>query len=189
MTYFEIKERLAVLLEFRRLYSEYLDFTNRFSNPAAEIVRGKMEPLAAMTVDSLKRVKLGSMLTRNAPAEGGKKIRINLIRAIFRDKVIRDYNLDDGAPMKVLDTGIVKYRTRLWQQKIQLFNPVFWLLQVSAYLPLLPLNMLRKAGYDVLANEEAPLVRVLVLLFQVLCFYVLFKSTGLIDWFIGQLLS
>ena len=189
MTYFEVKERLDVLLKFRLLYTEYVEFTNRFANPAAKIVRDKMEPLAAITVDSLKRVKLGSMLTRSAPARGGRKIKINLIRAIFRDKVIQDYNLDDRAPMKILDTGIVKYRTRLWQQKIQLFNPVFWLLQVTAYCALLPVNMLRKAGYDVMENDQAPLVRVLVLLFQVVCFYVLLKSTGLIDWFMRHLLS
>jgi hypothetical protein len=189
VTYFEVKERLDVLLEFRRLYTEYLEFTNRFSNPAAEIVRDKMEPLAAMTVDSLKRVKLGSMLTRTAPARGGRKIKINLIRAIFRAKVIRDFNLDDRAPMKLLDTGIVKYRTRLWRQKIQLFNPLFWFFQVTAYLALLPVNMMRKAGYNVMENDQAPLARILVLLFQVVCFYVLFKSIGLIDWFLRHLLS
>lgn len=187
MTYFEVKERLDMLLKFRLLYTEYLEFTNRFANPAAKIVRDKMEPLAAMTVDSLRRVKLGSMLTRSAPSRGGRKIRINLIRAIFRARVIRDYNLDDRAPMKILDTGIVKYRTRLWRQKIQLFNPLFWLFQVTAYLALLPVNMLRKSGYDVMENDQAPLVRILVLLFQVVCFYVLFKSIGLIDWFLRQL--
>lgn len=189
MTYFEVKERLNVLVEFRRLYTEYVEFTNRFANPAAKIVRDKMEPLAAMTVDSLKQIKLGSMLTRTAPSRGGRKIKINLIRAIFRVKVIRDFNLDDRAPMKLLDSGIVKYRTRLWRQKIQLFNPLFWFLQLTAYLALLPVNMLHKSGYDVMANDQAPLVRILVLLFQVICFYVLFKSTGLIDWFLRQLLS
>ena len=118
MTYFEVKERLNGLLEFRQLYSEYINFTNRFANPAAKIVRDKMEPLTALTVDSLKRMRLGSIVTKTAPSAGGKNIKINLIMAIFRDKVIRDYNLSDDEPMKILNTGILKYRTRLWQQKI-----------------------------------------------------------------------
>lgn len=189
MTYFEVKERLDVLVEFRRLYTEYIEFTNRFANPAAAIVREKMEPLAAMTVDSLKRVRLGTMLTRNAPARGGRKVRINLIRAIFRHRVIEDFNLDDRAPMRVLDTGIVKYRSRLWRQKIQLFNPLFWLLHVTAYIAMLPVNMLHKAGYDVTVDEDTPLVRVFVLFFQIICFYVVFKSTGLVEWFLRQLLT
>jgi hypothetical protein len=82
MTYFEVKERLNSLIRFRKLYVEYVKFTNRESNPAAQMVRARMEPLTTLTVDSLKRVGLGSMLTRAAPARGGKTMKINLIRCL-----------------------------------------------------------------------------------------------------------
>jgi hypothetical protein len=189
MIYFEVKERLTCLLEFRRLYTEYLRFTNRYSNQAAQLVRAKMEPLAAMTVDSLRCVKLGSMLTKAAPARGGRTMKINLIRAIFRDNVIREYNLDERAPLRILDTGIVKYRTRLWRQKIQLFNPFFWLFQMTAFLAALPLHILRRAGYDTGRAEKTSVIRVYVASFQFVCLYVVFNWLGLIDWFQFYLLA
>ncbi len=187
MNYFEVKERLEILLRFRKLYAEYRDFTNRFSNPAAAIVRNKMEPLALMTVDALKRVHLGSLMTRTAPSQGGRKIKINLIKAIFRDNVVHDYNLDDKDIIKVLDSGIQRYRSLLWKQKIQLFNPLFWFLQFTAFLAMFPVHIARKSGYDIMQNEEAPFIRLFVFCFQVVCFYALFKSIGLIDWFIVAL--
>ena len=183
MTYFEVKERLNSLVRFRKLYVEYLKFTNRESNPAAQMVRARMEPLTTLTVDSLKRVGLGSMLTRAAPAHGGKTMKINLIRAIFRDNVIQDYNLDDRVPVRILDSGIVKYHTRLWQQKIQLFNPFFWLYQMSAFVAMLPLHVLRRAGYDTGRAEESSLARLFVVSFQLACLFVVFNWLGIVDWF------
>lgn len=91
MNYFEVKDRLESLLRFRTLYVEYIGFTNREENPAARIIRQKMEPLAPITVESLRQVGLGGMVTRDAPAHGGRKIRINLIKAIFRDLIIRRF--------------------------------------------------------------------------------------------------
>ena len=63
MDYFEIRGRLNNLVEFRRLYSEYIGLTNRERNLAAQLVRQKLEPLARLTVDSLLQVKLGALVT------------------------------------------------------------------------------------------------------------------------------
>jgi hypothetical protein len=77
----------------------------------------------------------------------------------------------------------VRYRTRLWQQKIQLFNPFFWLYQVTAFLAVLPLHVFRRAGYDTGRAEESSLVRLLVVSFQLACLFVVFNWLGLIKWF------
>ena len=74
----------------------------------------KLEPMAALTVDSLRRVGLGSMITHDAPAKGGKKVRINIIKAIFRPHLVRHFSLEDSDVLKLLDRGIVKYRIRVW---------------------------------------------------------------------------
>ena len=96
MDYFEVRQRLTNLTEFRRLYIEYLDFTNRFENPAAEIVLKKKERLLPMTVQSLRKTGLGGMITRDAPVHGGRRVRINVIKAIFRPHLIKRFNLDDN---------------------------------------------------------------------------------------------
>jgi len=182
MNYFEIRERLANLLEFRRLYKEYLDFTNRERNPAARMVRDRMEPLCELAVDSLNRVDLGSMITRDAPSRGGRTMRINLIRAIFREHLIRRFLLDDTAPLKILDRGIVRYRRRLWSQTVQLFNPLFWLWQFTDFLAKLPLLIAQRAGYDSRAAEDKTSVRLWTIAVQVLVFAMIFKALGVIDW-------
>ncbi|MCK4606309.1 MAG: hypothetical protein KAU35_03320 [candidate division Zixibacteria bacterium] len=188
MTYFEVKQRLGILGKFRRLYAEYLTFVNREGNVAAQIVREKMEPLTSIAVDSLRRVDLGEMLTKDAPARGGRKIRINLIRAIFRDHIIRHYVLDEQAPLKVLDQGIVRYRSLLWKQTVHLFNPFFWLYHYTGFVARLPLLLFRHAGYDVDAAERLYSMRVFIVLFQVVFYYVLLRSLGVFDWFWRNLL-
>jgi hypothetical protein len=80
MSYFEVKERLENLTEFRNLYADYASFTNKPNNVPAQMVRQKMEPLVPMTVDSLRRVGLGHMVTHDAPVRGGRKVRINRFR-------------------------------------------------------------------------------------------------------------
>ena len=182
MNYFEVKGRLANLVKFRNLYSEYLSFINRDVNIPAQLVRSKMEPLTNLTVDSLRQVELGSMLTREAPAKGGRKVKINLIRAIFRDKIIRHFLLDEHAPLRILDQGVVRYKTLLWKQKVQLFNPLFWIFQMVIFLAELPIQMCRRAGYETQAIEQSRMMRVYIILFQVVLFYVIFKSFGIIDW-------
>jgi len=182
MDYFEIKERLDNLTEFRRLYVQYIGFTNRPHNPAGEMVRARMEPLLSLTVESLRKVGLGGMVTRDAPVHGGKKVQINLIKAIFRDQVIKRFNLDDVAPLEILDRGVVKYKKRLWQQRIQLFNPVFWLYQFGVFLARLPLYIFRAAGYDTDPAERLGLVKVYLVVFQLAYFYALLKAFGVFDW-------
>jgi len=182
MTYFEVKDRLDNLVGFRDLYREYIDFTNRENNIPALMVRKKMEPLADLAVDSLKRVKLGGLVTRDAPVRGGRKIRINLIKAIFRDHIIRRFSLDEKTPIEIIDRGIIEYRKLLWFQRIQLFNPVFWLYHVSGFMAELPILICRRAGYDTRKAEELTSVRFYMILFQIAFFYVVIKWSGLIDW-------
>ena len=175
MTYFEVKERLENLLEFREMYRQYIQFTNRENNPAALMHREQIRPLAAMTVDSLRRVKLGAIITKDAPSRGGRSIRVNLIKAIFRDKVIRRFSLDERAPLDILDKGIVKYRSMLWRQKLMLFNPLFWLYEGIGFVARLPLLIFRKAGYDTLHAETLTSVRLYIIIVQLAIWYLLVK--------------
>jgi hypothetical protein len=175
MTYFEIRERLDCLTQFRSLFKEYTQFHNREKNKAAQVVREKMEPLLGLTVDSLKRVNLGSTITRDAPARGGHKLRINLIRAIFREHLIRRFMLNDETPMKILDSGIARYKSRLWRERVQLFNPLFWLYHFSEFLARLPILFLSKAGCDIRQAEKSKGFRVYIVLVQLSIFYLVFR--------------
>lgn len=189
MEYFEIRDRLRNLKRFRAMYKEYLAFTNRDRNPAAQLVLEKMEPLVRLTVDSLRRVELGSMITRDAPARGGRRVKINIVKAIFRDKVKSYYSLDDQAPLRALDKGILLYQRRLWSQTIQLFNPLFWLYHFFGFLARLPILIARKSGFKTDRAESRPAVRVCMIAFQVLCFYALFHWLGLVSGFLSLLLG
>jgi len=182
MNFFEVRDRLANLTEFRALCREYFSFTNRERNVPAQMVREKMRPLATIVVDSLRQVDLGGMVTRDAPVAGGRKVRINLIKAIFRDNVVHQFNLDDHTPLEILEASIIKYKRLLWQQKIQLFNPLFWLFHFVGYLAQLPLLVCRRAGYDTQKAEQLTSVRVYQILFQLAFFYVIARWSGFLDW-------
>ena len=101
MTYFEVRDRLKCLQRFRNLYAEYIDFTNRPNNVPAQMVLQKMEPMETMVVESVKKVGLGHLITREAPVHGGKRVRVNLIKAIFRDTVIRRFSVKDKEPLEM----------------------------------------------------------------------------------------
>ena len=182
LTYFEVKERLDNLTKFRNLYREYIDFTNRSTNVPAQIVRRRMEPLVPMAVDSLRRVGLGSMITRDAPVKGGRKIQINLVKAVFRDHIIRQFSLDDQTPLDILDKGVLRYKQHLWAQKIQLFNPLFWLFHFGLFLARLPVLIFEKAGYDTTKAERFTSARFYLVLFQLVFFYIIAKWVGLVGW-------
>ncbi len=182
MTYFEVKGRLEDLKRFRGLYREYIDFTNRETNLPAQMVRRKMEPMVSGTVDSLRQVRLGRLVTRHAPAKGGGKVKINIIRAIFREPVRSYFMLDDHTPLEILDRGINVYRRLLWRQKVQLFNPLFWLLQFAGFLADLPFFIFRRAGYDTMEIEKSKAVRAYRAAIQILALILLAKWSGLIDW-------
>ena len=154
MDYFEVKQRLDCMQQFRNLYADYIDFTNRPNNVPAQMVRQKMEPLEPMVVESLKKVNLGHLITRDAPVHGGKKVRVNLIKAIFRDHVIRRFSVKDKEPLEILDEGLLAYRNLLWRQRLHLFNPVFWLYHFGLFLARLPILIFRSAGFDTTKAEE-----------------------------------
>lgn len=182
MTYFEVKDRLKYLTRFRDYYAEYIDFTNRPRNVPAQMIRQKMEPLVPMTVESLKKVGLGRLITRDAPVRGGRKVRINLIKAVFRDTVIKRFSVHDREPLEILDKGVLEYRNRLWRQRVQLFNPLFWLFYFGLFLARLPILIFRSAGYDTTQAEELASVRFYLVAFQILYFYLIADAVGLIDW-------
>ncbi len=188
MEYFEIRARLRRLKRFRAMYRQYLAFTNRDRNPAAQLVLSRMEPMARLTVDSLRRVKLGSTITRDAPARGGRRVKINIIKAIFRDNIQRHYSLDDDAPLRALDKGILVYQRRLWGQTIQLLNPLFWLYHFSGFLARLPVLVLRRAGYDTDRAESAASFRIWVVAVQAASFYLIFQWTGLLTHIVALFL-
>jgi hypothetical protein len=183
MNYFEVKQRLDNLVEFRALYAEYVEFTNRATNVPAQMVRRRLEPLAPLAVDSLKKVGLGYLVTRDAPSRGGGRVQVNIIKAIFRDNVIQHFSLDEKEPLVILERGLQEYRRRLWVQKIQLFNPLFWLFQVGLFVARLPFHICQAAGYDTSRAESAPVTRVYLVAVQILFFFLLAHAVGLTNWF------
>lgn len=182
MTYFEVKKRLEYLRQFRNLYAQYIEFTNRPNNLPAQMVLQKMEPLLPMTVESVKKVGLGRLITRDAPVRGGRKVRINLIKAIFRDTVIQRFSVKDEEPLEILDKAILAYRSRLWREKVQLFNPIFWLFQFGLFIARLPIMIFKYAGYDTTKAEELASVKFYLASFQILYFYLIADALGLIEW-------
>jgi len=189
MNYFEVKERLESLVRFRALYVEFIGFTNRTDNVPALMVRQKMEPLASITVDSLRQVGLGGMVTRDAPVHGGRKVRINLIKAIFRDAVIRRFSVTDQEPLDLLDMGILAYRKQLWIQKLQLCNPFFWVYQIVLWLARLPVTVCRASGYDTSRVEQSAALKLYLLLFQVGFYLLVARAAGLFSWFRADIIA
>ncbi len=182
MDYFEARDRLGGLIEFRKLYKEYISFTNRENNIPAQIIKDKLEPLLPMTVDSLNRAGLGALVARNAPTLGGKTVKVNIMRAIFRQNIIDRFRLEDNEPLRALDKGIMVYQTRLWKRRMNLFNPFFWLHNFIAYIAQHPLLILRRSGFDPVEAEKSPVIRVYMVLFQSFIYFLILKWIGLIDW-------
>ena len=189
MNYFEVKDRLESLVRFRGLYVEYIGFTNRADNIPAQMIRQKMEPLAPITVDSLRQVGLGGMVTRDAPVHGGRKVRINLIKAIFRDAIVRRFSLTDKEPLELLDSGIIAYQKRFWVQKLQLFNPLFWIYQMVLWLAKLPVTVCRASGYDTSRVEQSATLKLYLLFFQIGFYLVMARAVGLFDWLRADIIA
>lgn len=181
MTYFEVQERLECLEQFYELFKEYIEFTNREKNPAADIIRNKMQPLISLTVDSLRRVNLGTTVLRDAPARGGLRLRINLIRAMFREHLVDRFQLDDETPMRILENGIARYKARLWRERVQLFNPLFWLYHFADFLARIPIMMMAKAGHDTTSAENSRELKIYIVLVQLIVFYLAFRWIGLTE--------
>ncbi len=182
MNFFEIRSRLEALECFRHTYAEYLTFTDRESNPAAQIVRARLEPSTVLVVDSLRRARLGGLITKDAPSRGGRTVRVNLIRAIFRDEVMQRYGLDERAPLQVLDRAILAYRRRLWRESLQLANPLFWFATATTWIASTPLTFLERAGFDVDSLRSAPVWRGYLLVAQITLFTLVVWRTGLASW-------
>lgn len=182
MNYFEVTIRLATLRKFRRLYMEFIGFTNRYDNPAAEIVLNQMRPLLPLTIDALRRARVGTIMTQDAPARGGKKYRINVIKAIFRPTLVENFNLDDDEPLTALDTAIVKYETLRSRTFVQLFNPFFWLMEMVAYLADLPFIILEKAGFELDDFRKTSAARFIKICLLALLLAVIIEVSGLRRW-------
>ena len=105
-----------------------------------------------------------------------------MIRAIFRDHVVRNFSLDETEPLKVLERGILKFRRLLWIQRVQLFNPIFWLYYFGSMAARLPLLICKSAGYNTTRAEQLTSVRLYIIAFQFAWFYLIADLTGLTKW-------
>lgn len=182
MTYFEVRGRLEHLTEFRRLYHEYAEFLNKENNLPAQLLLARLEPMVALTVSSLRQVGLGTVVTRDAPSKGARKVRVNIIKAIFRPHIVRHFSIEDSEILGLLDRGIVKYRVRLWQQRLQLLNPLFWLYQMLAFAADLPLWIIRRAGYATENLERASVTKFYRVSVQFLLLAALLHWVGVFTW-------
>ncbi len=182
MNYFEISKRLSTLKSFKKLYTDYISFTNRSQNPAAQIQLNKMRPLVPMTIDSLKEVRIGTIITQDAPARGGKKFKINMIKAIFRDSLIRHFNLDDNEPLYAVEAAIVKYETLQSRAFIQLFNPFFWIVEFVSYIAEIPFIILEKAGIDLVEFRKTSVARLFKILVSIGLLLLIAEFFGVVTW-------
>jgi len=182
MNYFEITKRLAALSKFLALYNQYTSFTNRVENPAAQELLKEMKPLVPLTIESLRLVRVGTIVTHDAPARGGKSFRINVIKAIFRHSLIQHFRLDDEGPRQALEMAIVKYDTRRSRAFVQLFNPLFWLIELVAFGADIPYALLEKIGFELDDFRKTGAARAIKGILLLLIIAGLVKMTGLWDW-------
>lgn len=182
MNYFEVRQRLEVLKKFRKLYKDYISFTNRSENPAAQLLLGKMRPLVPMTIDSLKQVGIGTIITHDAPARGRKKYKINMIKAIFRESLIQHFHLEETAPLEAIEAALVKYQVLISRARLQLFNPVFWLVLFLGYAADSPFILLAQCGFDIDEVRKGPVGRFLKLLIMLILVCLIAEATGFRAW-------
>ncbi len=185
MNYFEIRERLKTLHKMRRLYKEYLSFTNRFENPAAQIIISQMRPLVPMTIESLKYAGVGSIVTHDAPSKGGKRYKINIIKAIFRESLTKNFSLDDNGPLEAIEAALAKYRVLLTRARLQLFNPIFWLVQFVGYAISSPFFIMQKCGIDTADFEKTSVGRMIKLIIALAMLYLISEASGFSQWLRG----
>ncbi|MEK7775164.1 MAG: hypothetical protein AAB305_04700 [Candidatus Zixiibacteriota bacterium] len=185
MNYFEAKERLESLVQFRKQYGEYIAFTNRERNLAAQTVRERLESALGFVCDSLGKVSCGYLQTTDLPSQGGKSLKINVVKAVFRPELVRKYDLRDDTPLAELDRGISIYQKMLWREKLNLWNPLFWFVYLTSYAARLPFRILESAGQDVAALEKTPLTRGYVVIVQLIFAFLILKQSGFLTliWF------
>ncbi len=183
MNYFEVRQRLAVLEKFLRLYGEYLTFTNRFNNPAAQILLQKMRPLVPMTIDSLRNAGVGTIVARDAPSRGQKKYKINIIKAIFRESLIQHFSLEEQAPLDAIEAAMVKYRMMRSRAFLQLFNPIFWLVIFIGYAAESPFILLRQCGFEEVKDfKKTAAGRFIKIIVMLLILIILIEAVGFRRW-------
>lgn len=187
MNYFEISKRLATIKKFRKLYKDYISFTNRYENPAAQILLKKMRPLVPMTIDSMREAGVGTIVTHDAPARGAKRYKINIIKAIFRESLVRNFNLEDEAPLQALEATLVKYETLKSRAFFQLFNPFFWFIEFVAYAAEGPFTLIDKAGIDTMEFRKTAAAKTIKLFMMAIIIYLIIELTGLRVWLWGAL--
>lgn len=188
MNYFETKSRLEQLNEFRELYREFLNFSERYYYPPAVITMEKMRSLVSQVIQSLISIGYGERMIRKEKKFDGKKIRINIFKAIFRERLQRRYALDEEIPLKVLDSAIAKYQGILWRQKIQLFNPVFWIFHIADYFLRLPFMIIRNSGINY-KFEKSAIFQIYLASGHLALFAYLLKISGLLTWLDRDILA
>jgi hypothetical protein len=183
MNFFEISQRLREMERFRVLYKEFLSFTNRYSNPAARIVLSQLRPLAPVMIESLKQAGIGTIVARDAPSRGGKKYRINIIKAIFRQSLVEQFHIDDSETLAATEAAIAKYRVMRSRAMLQLFNPFFWLLVMLDFLAAAPFAVLRQCGFSEATDfEKSGAGKFIKLVLTLAMIAVLLAITGLGGW-------
>ena len=182
MNYFEIKNRFQVLEEFRNVYQSYLNYAYKTNDyVAAQQCLDRLQPKTAIITNSLVQIGYARNMMRSEKTVGGKKIKINLIKAIFNKKLQRRYSLNEQIPLKILNLSVARYQTLLWQQQIQLFNPFFWLFHSLEYFLKIPFRAFDSFCFE--ENiEDLILPRIYLASGQIVLFLYIFKLTGIFDW-------
>jgi hypothetical protein len=185
MNYFEARERLDALVRYRRQYVDFIAFTNRDRNVAALTVKSRLLEEQPFVLESLGKVNCGYLKTTDIPSEGGKALKINVVKAVFRDDLVHKYDLRDDTPLDELDRAISLYRNIRWREQLHLWNPLFWIHYFTSYVARLPFRVLESAGYDVAGVEQSAFTRGYVVVMQLICAFVILRHTGILAliWF------
>jgi len=188
MTYFEIKNRLMQLRAFRGLYADFLNFPDRYHYTPAVITMDKMRVLVSQVIQSLINIGYGEKMIRVEKKFDGKKVRINIFKAIFRERLQRRYSLDDEIPLKILDSAIARYEGRLWRERILLFNPVYWVFLAFDYFLKLPFYIIQNSGVEYRFDKTLS-YKIYLAVGHFILFIYLLKISGLYNWLSRDILA
>ena len=188
MNYFETKKRLEQLIKFRDLYRDFIEFPDRYHYTPAAVMMEKMRPLVTQVIHSLIAIDYGEKMIRKEKKFDGKRVRINIFKAIFRERLQRRYALEEDIPLKVLDSAIAKYQSMLWSRQIQLFNPIFWVFHVFDHFLRFPFMIIRNTGIK-FDFERSALFQIYLVAGHFLLFAYVLKITGLFTWFHRDILA
>lgn len=166
ITYWENKNRLNDLIEFRNMVIEYFnnikytDFGFEIiENPKAREIRTKIN----LMINRIHKIILSSGINPSIfysppPAIGGISGSIDLIYNMF---YLHQYKIKPDNIIDIIDRSIGIYIDNTINSLIRTINPFYWLGLLIDYIASLPFRFIGTLGYDRLKAENSILGRMI----------------------------